>query len=507
MKYFIVMAKKEKAAYLWDYISNSYYEYRINDMNFAYQIEDVIELTDENYEILENSSYISFTSEKARTIGKTDLKHFINKMNIILGRQTTDFKNLLEQRKENRRIISLVEFSGSKIKNNQLRIKHKEDFSYCDLRDSKIKDKEGLEYSGLAIIEYIPGRKAERSYNLLVSLRHRLNSKDKMKSQKLDPNLIVTLEKNELLRIFSSNEKYFKLEDDLWAGQEWQFQEAEFQNKMNKRIEEEFILLPYGDISYEDSFEEYFDEEVLNDSVNDGFDDWENSYSYNQNSIDELAEDYYFEPECYTEDETDLNYQIDSDYLDSMIEGAVSNKSIITYFEENNEFNNLVRDTNIEEGLEVSFAKYDDFLEHIIDQSYASIDTNYFEVDNMGGLLYFVPTPENLENEKNTKNALKDPKENPHICILDRYLGKFKVYLKNDIDSSDFATNNEYILINYLNPDGMGYREEDLPLIKNLGEDILLKYFNKAKSILEGFKKYIPSINIVNIVIDDDLFF
>ncbi|SDY94691.1 hypothetical protein SAMN05660462_01321 [Proteiniborus ethanoligenes] len=183
-KHFVVVGKKKKSVYMWDYVENEYYEFTsTNKSGLNFHLYNVIEVDSDKFEVLRNSSVIKFDLKDAKAIGKTDLKLFLEKMKIISGWQFATFEDLFNQRKEKWRIISLVKFSGSTITNGQLRIKHKEDYSYCDILDNELKKEEGFEYNGIALMEYIPDKRKERSFNLIFSVENSFKKQKKKKAK------------------------------------------------------------------------------------------------------------------------------------------------------------------------------------------------------------------------------------------------------------------------------------------------------------------------------------
>lgn len=510
MKYFIVVGLKKENLYLWDYSENEYYEFKTNESSPKFQVEDVIELDTKSYVISRISSLIEFNIANSRIIGKTNLNLLMKKMNIVVGRQTISFEDLLNQRNDNRRIISLVKFTGSKIKNNQLRIKHKKYFSYCDIRDNRLKNREGQEYKGTALVEYIPNRKKERSYNLILSVGDSFKNTRKSDSVSQKPHLIIDLEDEELNRLFSSNKKHYK-EIDKEREEYVLFQEGqiETQEEIDKKIEEQFFLMPYVNYVERDSFYDYFGNEILEDSVNDGFNDW--GLPHSECSLD-LYDELDFKINLYTEIGDCTIHNPQEDWIDSLVEDSIlnANKDAENYFEEINDYSQLIAVETTPSDSILNFNNYNHYLEFAVNASTTTKKTECFSIEDLNELLLLDYlgnlnlSDDNLDNSSSYDNATEikktiDFEKNPVIQHLNMLLGKFKVFLENDIESKMFALNNDFITINYLHPYGKGYNSEDLPKIRALDPDILLKYFNDAELVLKQFHNFIPNISISNI--------
>ena len=394
MNCFIVIGVKGKTAYLWNYVKNEYYE--LNNTEFNYSLCDVIEVDSNNIKVLNNSSIIRFNPKDSKIIGKTNLKQFFDKMDIIAGRQTTSFEELLNQRNENRRIISLVKFSGSTIKNGQLRIKHQEYYSYCDILDLDLKSNEGREYCGTAIIEYIPDKKKERCFNLIYSIDNDFNNKKHGLSKIKNEKFKIDLQGDDLYSLFSSNTDFYEEIENMSRME---------QEAYDKKVEEEFVLLNFGEGQNEESYEDYFDEDILEDTVNAGFDDWVIS---NEDNSSDHEMDYFFNYE--------MDYSLNSD-----------------------------------------------------------------------------ANPEDKEDIK-----MLGP--NATINIIDKLLGRFKVYKENNINSRIFATNTSYVNVNLLHPYGLMHIANDLHEVKDLDLDVLTKYNLRANRIIERFKDDIPDLSVPSII-------
>ncbi|SDY94666.1 hypothetical protein SAMN05660462_01320 [Proteiniborus ethanoligenes] len=187
---------------------------------------------------------------------------------------------------------------------------------------------------------------------------------------------------------------------------------------------------------------------------------------------------YYKEINAYIENEQAKTHKkIEEDFM-LINYGKIPNED---YFEE------YIDEDILQDIVNVGFDNWNE-------ASSVDIFDGYNEYDDCA-YFGFGRTDEEQEEQK----RLAISKNNSYVYQLDKLLGSFRIYIENNIEAKTFAINNKYIVINLLHPYLSEHVANELYEISDIDLNVLMKYDNRVRSILNRFKNYMPSINIPNL--------